>query len=72
MIGEGTQLLVVGLGVVFLFLGLLVLVLHLLARVASEPPAVEVGSSVGDRQKALVAAAIAVAALRTRPARQRR
>lgn len=59
---EGFQLLVVGLGVVFLFLGLLVLAVRLLARFAgttSAGPADD--TTVPMRRKALVAIAIAVA-----------
>lgn len=66
MISAGVQLLVVGLGVVFLFLGLLVLVLQLVARFAAEPPAEEAGGRSEGCHQALVAAAIAVAAARLR------
>lgn len=61
MLVEGVQLLLVGLVVVFLFLGLLVLLLHLLAHVAGQTgddgkPGVPTRD-----QRVRVAAAIAVA-----------
>lgn len=61
MLIAGVQLLLVGVVVVFLFLGLLVLILHLLAHVAGQTGANgEPGASTRD-QRALVAAAIAIA-----------
>ena len=66
MLVEGVQLLLVGVVVVFLFLGLLVLILHLLAHVAGETGADgEPGVPTRD-QRARVAAAIAVAFTRRR------
>lgn len=66
MLIEGVQLLLVGLVVVFLFLGLLVLILHLLAHVAGQTGADGEPRDPTPGQRALVAAAIAIAFTRRR------
>lgn len=70
MLIEGIQLLVIGLGVVFLFLGLLVAILRFLPLIAdrSASPSEREGAG-DDSHRSRVAAAIAVAWSRARPRR---